>query len=765
MTNKRLAAAAHELAMLGYRPMRINAKKRPAAATFEAAAASDPQEAIKLFSTTTKAWLGVWLPDGAVVLDFDAHDLPGTDQAKKLETVKKRRELFYGIFGLSIPTDCPSDVSAGGGIRDWFRSPPGLTVRQKVKLVPNVDVKAGGVRDDGDLKKILVAVAPSGPVDGGGCYYWTKPLVRSADLPICPRPVLRLLASSKKAQTSACRYYERLTYWLEQLPKIQEGERRDKWRDAVLELAGFAAPAGLSIDCVRDRLVDAINETGLGSDEIETTYADSARDGAAKPLDALGEKADGTLVHQLIELARLGTTLFPSGDTSYLYDDETHATYELTGCRETENWLGGRWLRAHPDRPVPTNQMSDAIKNLSIEAAQNPQAPVFGRFGAVNGNVYYHSGGEDVAVLSTAGREHRSAAELAKSRIYFRPPQGVTPAADLDFQTAVELMSNLFPNLTHGSICICLAWALSALNPRVRVPLLVLSGAQGSGKSVLAATLKLILDPSGADDIDAQLRTFTDDARTLTNMFGREGVTVFDNVSRIPVEAQDLLCQVITGGEVEARRLYTDGDMRRVKLRSRVIVTSIVQPVSREDLLNRSIALDVATLPGAQQKKESTLETDVKRTAALIRAALLDATPAALRGGVVDVPRVHRLLDWLEYAAAGGAVLGLEPTELFDAVADNKQKIVDEHMSDNPLARALMRINKPWEGTASDLLDLLDPDERRAYKSARGVSAALQRLEPHLKDYDIEVEKIRTKKSRVMLITGITHHENKIDEY
>lgn len=187
--------------------------------------------------------------------------------------------------------------------------------------------------------------------------------------------------------------------------------------------------------------------------------------------------------------------------------------------------------------------------------------------------------------------------------------------------------------------------------------LLYLDGPQGSGKSTLATTVAQVVDE--VNDPWGRLLRKPKSEQDLYPALERSGIAVVDNVSEIGTGVSDLLCQVVTGGRVTKRRLYTDNDEYSATFRAGVILTGIDIRGFRPDLTERLLTVEL------QRPKGRRTDDDV----AALRSDLLPVARAGLywlTGQVLAVlPSIRmdkppRMAGFARVLAAVDTVLGTD---------------------------------------------------------------------------------------------------------
>ncbi|MGB8295626.1 MAG: hypothetical protein WCG85_09395, partial [Polyangia bacterium] len=197
-----------------------------------------------------------------------------------------------------------------------------------------------------------------------------------------------------------------------------------------------------------------------------------------------------------------------------------------------------------------------------------------------------------------------------------------------------------------GEWALVLAWLVAALRPTGPYPILVLHGEQGTAKSMLVRIIRRFVDPN-----KAELRAEPSNTRDLAIAASNAWVIGFDNLSSIESWLSDALCRLSTGGGFATRQLYTDREEAIFDAQRPVVLTCIEEIVSRADLIDRCISVELQPIPEAERKTESEIWAAVEASAGRISGALLDAVACALRAHRdVRLPVLPRMADFATWA-------------------------------------------------------------------------------------------------------------------
>ena len=121
-------------------------------------------------------------------------------------------------------------------------------------------------------------------------------------------------------------------------------------------------------------------------------------------------------------------------------------------------------------------------------------------------------------------------------------------------------------------------------------PLLLLFGPGGSGKTMTARLILLLIDPTDSMKLP-NIQTGSDNIGAAAQ---HRHVLSFDNESKLSAEEQDQFCTCATGGEIVCRRMYTNGDVAIMPIHRPVVITALQPVVTRPDLMTRTIPVEFA---------------------------------------------------------------------------------------------------------------------------------------------------------------------------
>jgi hypothetical protein len=227
-------------------------------------------------------------------------------------------------------------------------------------------------------------------------------------------------------------------------------------------------------------------------------------------------------------------------------------------------------------------------------------------------------------------------------------------------------------------------------------------------------------------------------------------VVALDNLSHLSTWLSDALCRIATGGGFATRELHTNREEIVLTAVRPIILNGITALDTRADLGDRGLVVDLPAIRGENRRTEAEFWADFEAARPAILGAAYDAVSCALRrSGERRVTRRLRMADFVEWIEAAAPALGWAEGAFTEAYAENQATAVHNVIEDNPIARAVRQLGEErgeWEGSASDLLPLLDaktPENTRKHRSwpatAAKLGRKLRRLMPALRTVGVDI--------------------------
>lgn len=322
-----------------------------------------------------------------------------------------------------------------------------------------------------------------------------------------------------------------------------------------------------------------------------------------------------------------------------------------------------------------------------------------------------------------------------------------------------------------------ITWLVNAYLPWAYYPILLLCGLKGSGKSFMARILKRLVDPVEGDASEILVNK-PRDLNYLMGILSHNACGVLDNLSKIDKEMSDVLCQVVTGGVMPTRELYTTNDQVLIDIQSRLICTAINKEIfesSEGDLAERTVFIEIDRPEGKYVQEDYLVEQFDE-----IRAQVLGGILALVQGYLKEGrPRRGETSEFrmTTYASVGKYIVKkLQLKRDFDqAYKLNQAGMAMTSLDAEPITEFILWFAKKYEGknfdcspeenwgiSESDLYNISFRDwitetnkfgmERKFPKSVTGLRRRIRSIEPDLKKiYGISVVKTGSHKSKKWL--------------
>lgn len=344
-----------------------------------------------------------------------------------------------------------------------------------------------------------------------------------------------------------------------------------------------------------------------------------------------------------------------------------------------------------------------------------------------------------------------------KSPVLFREysigTQQVLPAS-----TQAMLPDRLFDlvNITDPQERLLFAvYLVSCFIPEIAHPAVMVFGGPGAAKSSIAQVVKQLVDPAGAITVG-----FPTHEAELAQFLSHNYFCAFDNLSNISKKQSDMLCTAVTGGNFVKRTAYSDQEDTVFVYKNCLAFTGIHLVTEETDLLDRIILFELKSIDEKCRRLEKDFLRDFEESRPCILGWIFDALSEAMRiFPNISVTQLPRLADFYKWGIAITEALGYERAEFEAAFAKNRAKINWSVIEANSLATVisdLIKTKKTWEGTVSQLFDLLirKYDGRQLPKAPNQLSRSLKEIEAALKDAGIAIQWERytnTNKTKVTL--------------
>jgi hypothetical protein len=293
------------------------------------------------------------------------------------------------------------------------------------------------------------------------------------------------------------------------------------------------------------------------------------------------------------------------------------------------------------------------------------------------------------------------------------------------------------------------SWMVCALRSDIPVPVLTVTGRQGSAKTTAGRLIVGIVDPNPSETGLYRPPKKVEDWPTVAS---GSRVVGMDNLSRIGEELSDAFCRAVTGEAAAKRSLYTDDDLHVISYRRALILTSIDTGGIRGDLAERQMPLELEKI--GRVRDEGRLMAAYERKRAAMLGGLLDLL-AEVQANPVAVKNSPRMADAAKVMASVDKATGSSSLPTYRAsLGTVSQQVLDSDPVGAAVVKFLDYRGKQYEGTPTELYEALEgfKADHNWPANARGLSGRLKRLVPDLeKAHGIKVEFVRSGQRQIRI--------------
>ena len=474
-----------------------------------------------------------------------------------------------------------------------------------------------------------------------------------------------------------------------------------------------------------------------------------------------GDEAEHRQVaDRLVELVNAQTELFHD------LSDSCYATFMNSGHRECwklessgfRNWLSYKYFLETRGAPSDT-ALKAALGTLLGQAKyEGPEKPVFRRVAKDEEALWIDLCDEDWKAIKVLPGSW----EVVNNPpvMFMRSPTMSTlpvPAEKGD----IELLWSLL-NISKEERKLVLCWILECY--RIETPYVVLElvGEQGSAKSKTQDVLRDFIDPN-----QVNLRAKPKNRESLFVSAENSHLISYENLSHLPPELQDAFCTLATGGGFADRTLYTNKEETIIEVKRPVVLNGISVLVTAQDLLDRTIHIDMPRI--INRKTEKQIEKEISENKGTIWAGLLDLLADALKilpSVKIGQKTLPRMADFAYLGEAVYRSLGKDEGNFLADYEANRYQGVHRTIDSSPVANKLIDFidnyeNQEFKGTIGVLFDELNDMSRHEDawpKSARGFGGSLRRMAPSLRTlgYKVQIDEKRSNDGYRCLIRKVS---------
>ena len=329
------------------------------------------------------------------------------------------------------------------------------------------------------------------------------------------------------------------------------------------------------------------------------------------------------------------------------------------------------------------------------------------RFGGNNEEIYYQLNEKEMVVINKNGYKINDINRplfrwLSISREQDKPIN----TNDMNY---LKKMMNSF-NIDKEQKLIFLVYIISLFIPNIPKPVLIIQAEKESGKTTNSKKIKSLVDPSAIN-----LTGFPKNEEILAQMLDHSALINFDNLNKLEDWQSDALCRAYSGENFAKRSLFSDDDDFLFKYKSAIMLNGINCPALREDLLDRSIIINLKRIK--DYKEETLIFKEWNDLKPYVLDNIFKVIPKSLNiYDSISLTNLARTADWCKWGYCIAEVLekefGIENNgnqfiKDYNRNIDNQNKqVIDSNIVAQSLIEFMLDKNV-WEGTASALYNIL----------------------------------------------------------
>lgn len=307
---------------------------------------------------------------------------------------------------------------------------------------------------------------------------------------------------------------------------------------------------------------------------------------------------------------------------------------------------------------------------------------------------------------------------------------------------SLELLWELI-NIPPEYQILVITFLIECLRPNTNYPVLVIEGEQGSAKSTTQRYLKALIDPSAI-----MLRVPPKKIADVYVASSNDHLLSFNNLSQLSGDLQDAICCFSTGGTHAERKLYTNNQESVINVQCPIMFNGIGGLVTRQDLIERCIYLELPRIVDGDRRTEAQLETLFAEGRPQILGALLDIMTQALSMiPNISTNNLPRMADYCLLGRAVAKAMDLDPLDFDRVYAQNQLVSVEKSLEACPIYPALLGLlsvqNLGFSGNYQELLRKLEKfsvgDRRFWPSSPKALSSVVKRIAPALRKVGVVV--------------------------
>jgi hypothetical protein len=238
-------------------------------------------------------------------------------------------------------------------------------------------------------------------------------------------------------------------------------------------------------------------------------------------------------------------------------------------------------------------------------------------------------------------------------------------------------------------------------------------------------------------------------------------------MSNIPEWISDQLCRTVTGSGFSKRELYTDDDDIIYNFKRCIGLNGINLAATKADLLDRGIIIELERITKDKIRKVEEIWQEFEKIKPQLLGYIFDILVKVLqvkRSGGIELNGLPRMADFAELGEIISRCMGHEDNKFLGAYYNNIGLQIEAAIESSPVGTTIIKLmedKQEWEGTATNLLNDLEPIANElkintSYKlwpkSANSLSRRVTEVKTNLREIGITIKYDKDTKTRVKII-------------
>lgn len=376
--------------------------------------------------------------------------------------------------------------------------------------------------------------------------------------------------------------------------------------------------------------------------------------------------------------------------------------------------IGNSYLNSHIRKKyaalgqlLKSKELDDINEALKAAAQiSGLQAPVWYRVAQIPSGIEIDLGDDSQKRISVTPNCVELLTNNSEAIFMRTPHMGAIPVSG-DISSGDLSKFDKYLNMSEQAKVLILAWLTFTIahpkNESTKYPILVLSGSQGSGKTVMSKLLLKFADPSTLG-----VRTFPSNQKDLAIACQSSHVLAYDNLRFLSPLMADALCIASTGGSITVRQLYTDADVIGIRLHGAIILNGLHPFINQSDLAQRCLTIELLPISKENRQTDAELQIQLQADFSDIYLGMLDLISKVFAVlPTIKVKSAERMAEFSHWLSAieqvKGVAAGTYQNYYSEQIVGGQLEALQENLFASELLAFSKRLSSPWSGTPTKL--------------------------------------------------------------